>query len=247
MSEYRVLIQVKNNNILSAIERCGYKNVNAFCVATGNQPSTIGEFINFKRSPLLKDGDWSVMALRLADTLLTTPDSLFSEAMKTMRLKTNKAEREYGEEQMLQMVNDTPEMLMIKHDAKEAVHELLDCLTPRELAVVELRFGIHNSKGIDHTLDYVADFFDVSKERIRQIEIKALRKLKNRSLLGDFGQKKPEPEPEEIEEPEVVVDNREFQYIPRPTPEEITEFKRQEHDPEYDPYAAYLEHMDEML
>lgn len=196
MSDYRVQMKVKNHRILSAIEAAGYKTVGAFCRATGLGQTLVGTYVNFKTAPILQDGSWSSMALRLADALVTTPDHLFSEAQKQMRLKTNQAEKHYSDVQMLELINDTPEMLMIKHDATEAVHELLDCLTPRELKVMELRFGINHPKGIDHTLQYVADHFDVSQERIRQIEIKALRKLGNRARLGDFGQKKPEPVPE---------------------------------------------------
>ncbi|RLD70198.1 MAG: hypothetical protein DRI98_08595, partial [Bacteroidetes bacterium] len=196
MSDYRVNIKVKNNRILEAIEAAGYKTVGAFCSATGLHQTLVGCYVNFKKAPILQDGSWSSMALRLSDALLTTPDDLFSEAQKTLRLKTNQAEKEYSDVQMLDMINDTPEMLMIKHDATEAVHDLLDCLTPREKEVMELRFGINHPKGEDHTLQYVADHFDVSQERIRQIEIKALRKLGNKARLGEFGQKKPEPVPE---------------------------------------------------
>jgi len=52
-------------------------------------------------------------------------------------------------------------------------------LTPREAKVLRMRFGIEMST--DHTLEEVGKQFDVTRERIRQIEAKALRKLKHPS------------------------------------------------------------------
>jgi RNA polymerase primary sigma factor len=57
--------------------------------------------------------------------------------------------------------------------------EVLDSLTPREAKVLRMRFGIEMST--DHTLEEVGKQFDVTRERIRQIEAKALRKLRHPS------------------------------------------------------------------
>ncbi len=62
---------------------------------------------------------------------------------------------------------------------KEQLVEVLDTLTPREKRVLELRFGIKDGKA--RTLEEVGREFDVTRERIRQIEAKALRKLKHPS------------------------------------------------------------------
>lgn len=62
---------------------------------------------------------------------------------------------------------------------KEATAEVLDTLTSREAKVLRMRFGIEMST--DHTLEDVGKQFDVTRERIRQIEAKALRKLRHPS------------------------------------------------------------------
>jgi RNA polymerase primary sigma factor len=59
------------------------------------------------------------------------------------------------------------------------VKDILDSLTPREAKVLRMRFGIEMST--DHTLEEVGKQFDVTRERIRQIEAKALRKLRHPS------------------------------------------------------------------
>ena len=62
---------------------------------------------------------------------------------------------------------------------RETVHDVLGSLTPREAKVLRMRFGI--DMNTDHTLEEVGKQFDVTRERIRQIEAKALRKLRHPS------------------------------------------------------------------
>jgi RNA polymerase primary sigma factor len=60
---------------------------------------------------------------------------------------------------------------------RDVTKEILDSLTPREAKVLRMRFGIEMNT--DHTLEEVGKQFDVTRERIRQIEAKALRKLRH--------------------------------------------------------------------
>jgi RNA polymerase primary sigma factor len=67
----------------------------------------------------------------------------------------------------------------INKDLSDSTHEILASLTPREAKVLRMRFGI--DMNTDHTLEEVGKQFDVTRERIRQIEAKALRKLRHPS------------------------------------------------------------------
>jgi RNA polymerase primary sigma factor len=60
---------------------------------------------------------------------------------------------------------------------KEQVQNALSVLTERERQVLEMRFGLRDGK--DYTLEEVGKHFKVTRERIRQIEAKALRKLRH--------------------------------------------------------------------
>lgn len=59
---------------------------------------------------------------------------------------------------------------------KENIHEMLQYLSPRERKIIEMRFGLKD--GVGHTLEEVGQEFNVTRERIRQIEAKVLQKLK---------------------------------------------------------------------
>ena len=70
-----------------------------------------------------------------------------------------------------------PDEMTSIDNLRDAMHELLTTLTPREAKVLRMRFGI--DMNTDHTLEEVGNQFDVTRERIRQIEAKALRKLRH--------------------------------------------------------------------
>jgi RNA polymerase primary sigma factor len=75
--------------------------------------------------------------------------------------------------------NTAPIEAAMQAGLRDVVKDILDSLTPREAKVLRMRFGIEMST--DHTLEEVGKQFDVTRERIRQIEAKAIRKLKHPS------------------------------------------------------------------
>jgi RNA polymerase sigma factor (sigma-70 family) len=75
----------------------------------------------------------------------------------------------------------TAEDEVILQDNRTRISDILDSLTPREAKVLRLRFGIGVSNETDCTLEEVGVMFNVTRERIRQIEAKALRKMRHPS------------------------------------------------------------------
>ena len=89
----------------------------------------------------------------------------------------------------------SPAELATGEDIKEVTRNMLDGLTEHEAKVLRMRFGI--DMNTDHTLEEVGKHFDVSPERIRQIEAKALRKLRHpsrseqlKSFLEDWSERR---------------------------------------------------------
>ena len=83
----------------------------------------------------------------------------------------------------------TPTQSAYRHLLGEKIEELLATLSPREARILRLRFGLLN--GHSHTLEEVGQKFGLTRERIRQIEGKALRRLRHprrsRELRGYLG------------------------------------------------------------
>ena len=79
---------------------------------------------------------------------------------------------------------ESPSDAAINRNLKEKMASMLKTLTPREERIIRMRFGLDD--GTDHTLEEVGQTFAVTRERIRQIEAKVLRKLRHSSRSGRF-------------------------------------------------------------
>ena len=73
----------------------------------------------------------------------------------------------------------SPAEATITFDTRERTEAVLKTLTPREAQIIRMRFGMHD--GREHTLEEVGQIFGVTRERIRQLEVKALHKLRDPS------------------------------------------------------------------
>ena len=95
---------------------------------------------------------------------------------------------EDGESTFADLIEDTntltPEQSMEREQLNLSINKALSTLTSREAKVLRMRFGI--GLGTDHTLEEIGNQFDVTRERIRQIEAKALQKLKTTLTNSDL-------------------------------------------------------------
>jgi RNA polymerase sigma factor (sigma-70 family) len=175
--EYVLDCRLKNNLIVEAIRRQGYATVAQFCDAYGLYQSSIGDLINLKERAMNRDGTWRKDALRLANALQVEPDMLFTEQQRITELPTNRAMVELSERQAIAMATD-PYQLAARADMAKNIHKLLSSLPYREQKVLRMRFFENAS------LQDVADEFDITRERVRQIEGRALAKLRHPSTSG---------------------------------------------------------------
>lgn len=190
--EYRVEIKVKNNNILKRIEDAGYKTVGEFCrlnESMKHKGSTIGEIINMKKSPLNSQGNFHPFLFEMADILSCSPESFFSDVQLHTAIESNKRTFQVNEAEMQFMLANTPDQKLLEDivsedDKIKSIEDSLDTLTPREQKVIELRFGLNGND--EHTLREIGEVFGVTSPRIRDIEAKALRKLRHPSRGGNL-------------------------------------------------------------
>lgn len=178
----RMEVNFRNNIILRMMEATGCATVAELCRRADLNNSQVGELINMKELPLNKDGSWRIVAIRLATFFNCLPEDMFSEEQLEMKLVKNRAfaELTFGQVQAICAENEAeqllPDICAEKAELKRAVGEMVATLTPREEKVIRLIFGIGTA---DHTLLEVAKMFDVKEERIRQIEARVFRKLRN--------------------------------------------------------------------
>jgi len=124
------------------------------------------------------------------------PEAKVRKALKVMRtpISLETPIGEEGDSHLGDLIEDrsrlTPAEALINVNVKERTAHMLRTLSPREEKIVRMRFGIDD--GSEHTLEEVGRSFAVTRERIRQIEAKALRKLRHpsrslklKSLLQD--------------------------------------------------------------
>ena len=181
---------------LSALQKHG--PVTAFCEIYDLPRHQVYALLNLKLSPLLKHGRTDRTRIRpicqrLSDVLQIPitelfPESLYAIAWKTTQFAINIAPEMVNIEALDRIA--THQYLSqgaIQHRAIEGaqtrmiVREVVGTLNPRERKVLKLRFGMGGNA--EHTLDEVAAELGVSRERIRQIETKALRKLRHPTRL----------------------------------------------------------------
>jgi RNA polymerase sigma factor RpoD-like protein len=101
-------------------------------------------------------------------------------AKRTVSLENHIGE---GDTELGALIEDkkstSPLEAVINHDLREKIHKMLNTLSPKEERILRMRFGLGDET--PHTLEEVGQMFGVSRERIRQIEAQALRKLKHPS------------------------------------------------------------------
>lgn len=182
-NDYRVTVKVRNNNLLRAAEGAGLSIPGLACLAGVSYPA-LNDLVNMTVSPFLRNGSVRPMVERICAALNMPFDDLFS-ADQCEALTTNKSEKEVSAEEVYALTASLQGGAQIAHDdgAEDAVTGALESLTPRERKVIEARFGFN---GAEKTLREIGDEFGVSSDRIRQIEQRALRKLRHPNISGEL-------------------------------------------------------------
>lgn len=174
-NDYRVTVKVRNNNILKAAESKGL-SIPQVAAGAGVSYGDLNNLVNMTSSPFYKDGRLRPMVENVCLFLEASFDDLFSTD-QCEALATNKSEKEVNAEQIYLMRESLSPSQFIDHDdgMKTAMLGALEYLTPTEKKVLDMRFGIDCDP---MTLAEVGDAMGVCQERIRQIEKKALRKMR---------------------------------------------------------------------
>jgi len=188
---YRLLVKIKNNRLWSAIVRMHPQVITQMdaCRALHiKNPSVLGELLNMTRWPYnVKRNTWWKAAEDIAGQLKDTPEFLFDGRLYGKRPIQKEIAIEVGDEKWIEAhlafleIQGPPEEELMEKETKLALKKILATLTPREEQVLNFRFGLNDTEDLD--LDETAKRFFISRERVRQIEAKALRRLRHPSRL----------------------------------------------------------------
>jgi RNA polymerase sigma factor (sigma-70 family) len=179
--DYRVSIKVRNNNLLKAFESlgyvCGLKLASQIGIAYKKE--LLG-YVNLQLSPIDDDGNLRESAEKICAFFNKMPRELWSQEQLTpIEKNTSDIEISFEDMESFMPSQEDPLVLIEKSQINNSVDLLIGNLTPRESKVIRLRFGFESQP---MTLADIAKYLGVTQERIRQIEGKALRKLRNPSL-----------------------------------------------------------------
>lgn len=194
MNDLRVELRGKNNILWHAVFDVA-PSLAAFCRRFGLPQGSVGGYLNLRTNPRrltafgrqLVEPRLTKTAQRLCEITGLPADELFP--MQLYAFGQMRAVAEVESERFVSLSSakrlalpPSQEESIARDELAREVSEVLETLTPREAMVIKQRFGLDGHE--EHTLDAVADSFHVSRERVRQIETKALRKLRNPSRSG---------------------------------------------------------------
>lgn len=182
MKDFRVVARLYNNQLRERREATGMSAC-AFATSIGVQNSTYCRLEALKETPLCvkrKTKTWKPCARKIAAALHVEPSVLWPDA--AIGIKQANAERRFDAEEMGALLMESPTAspfgLLAAAEEQKAVVEAVGLLTDREREILLARYVD------DASLEDIAARQGVTRERIRQLEARALRRLRSPALCG---------------------------------------------------------------
>lgn len=174
MTDFAVKVTVRNARILRAMKAAGFNSNADLARFIGTEPGRVGELLNFKRKPIA-NGDWSTLAMDISSALRIEPEHLWPHHMRDLLTARNSVEAEIDAEQLAQIA--APTNMEID---KPLLTKLVAAIThPKRRAMIEARFGLTGEP--EQTLEDIAKDFRVTRERIRQCELRSFREMREKA------------------------------------------------------------------
>ena len=173
--DFNLKVTVRNGRLLRAI-RERYSSVADMCRKMSRSHQTVNKLITMKSVPYNSKG-WTDLALDVAGMVGRDPEDLWPNHMRELRLNKSTSEVNLDLDDVKKLVQEGSSEKTISQ--LSAISQFSQKLTPRERDVLARRFAQ------DQSLGECAISLRISRERVRQIEAKALRKM--RKVASDLG------------------------------------------------------------
>jgi len=175
--DFNLKITVRNGRLLKAI-RESYESVSDLARRMNRCPSSVNSLVTMKQVPTNQHG-WTELALDVSAMVGKDPEDLWPEHMREIKLKKSSAEVSLDLDSVKNILSNGSAEKNLSQIS--ALNQFSERLTPREKEVINRRFHERQS------LEEVAKVFNVTKERVRHIEVKALRRMRMRALQLGYG------------------------------------------------------------
>ena len=192
MKDYELTVTIRNNYLLTAMRRAGFKTIRELADASGCSYQSLLKCANLKKAARHgRTGDFRPLVKRVAEFLRVSPEMLFPVQHHGDPLPKNTAQMEADLEQVVQLTSAIDEERMLpapdeQIDWAAALAAGMDTLTEREQTALKAKFGLD---GHEMTLEQTGKLIGgVSPERVRQILFKAIRKLRHSERSEKMGE-----------------------------------------------------------
>ena len=177
MSEdFNIKISVRNGRLLKAI-RARYASVADLARKCHLHQTRVNSLVTMKVKPFNQNG-WTDLALDVAAMVGKEPEDLWPDHLRELKLIKSTSEMEVDLESVKQLIQDGTSEKSLSQIS--AISKFSEALTKRERQCMAMRWAL------GHTLDETARVFGVTRERTRQIEAKAIRKMKGAALVAGY-------------------------------------------------------------
>jgi len=204
--DFHVTVMLRNNQLLDRRNAAGLSQ-RELMDALGVPVSRVSHYSaleTMRYSPINSKGEWSPMVVSLSKFWRVLPEDLFPEAI--LEIEKRKAEALFNrcELAQFQLAEPTiealpsPEDVAVSGEIIGAMYDGIETLPERQAIIVQMRFGVGGYE--EHTYAAIAKRFNLTTERVRQIEQGGLRKLRHpgvcrqiRDAVGAPAKKKKRP------------------------------------------------------
>ena len=190
--DFRVTVKVRNNLLLAKMEACGIPSLAELARQSGLKDNDVSLIATMRRAARNKlTGEWHGAVLKIATTLKCLPEDIVPEAVRGSPMAKREASFTVNAGDAaalgasLRTLALPPSVARERADLRALIGVMLDALPEREKHILRNRYGFDGDK----TYDELANELGISKERVRQIESKALRRLKEpnvKSMLKQY-------------------------------------------------------------
>ena len=170
MSDFNLSVTVRNAHILRRI-RDIYGSSSEMCRKTGMNPTKVSALTTMRDKPFRENGELTLGAENLCSALSATPAELWPKQMAQIQAKKARYEIEMSQAEAMAIASSSEENVM----QRQLIERWVDGLSPRHLLALEM----HQQ---DATLDEIGAEIAVSRERARQILLRAYRHMRKKAM-----------------------------------------------------------------